>query len=148
MFRLKCQYSSDLVEDRLVPLVEASGHFRKFVRVRGFFLSPFRCIGSFPICKVTVMQLLSQTNLKNVKLINYKSDYNFLVLELIWHLTEGGTYPQLPTQPKNFVHISNWYDSLIWSPWVALRRKIKIWTRGKKSSVYYILKVEFSRHKL
>ena len=28
-------------------------------------------------------------------------------------LTEGGTYPQLPTQPKNFVHCSNWYSSLI-----------------------------------
>ena len=32
------------------------------------------------------------------------------------YLTEGGTYPQLPTQPKKFVHISNSYSSLIWAP--------------------------------
>ena len=63
---MKCQYLSDLVKDRLVPLVAASGHFRKFVRARGFFLSPFRCIGSFPICKVTVRQQLRQTNLKKM----------------------------------------------------------------------------------
>ena len=31
-------------------------------------------------------------------------------------LTEGVTYPQLSTQPKFFVHISNSYSSLIWSP--------------------------------
>ena len=50
-----------------------------------------------------------------------------------WHgLTEGGTYPKLPTQPKFFVHISNSYNSLIWSAWVASRRKIKTRTREKK----------------
>ena len=27
-------------------------------------------------------------------------------------LTEGGTYPQLPTQPKNFVHCSNYNTAI------------------------------------
>ena len=30
-------------------------------------------------------------------------------------LTQGGTYPQLPTQPEIFVHCSNYYSHLIWS---------------------------------
>ena len=29
------------------------------------------------------------------------------------YLTEGGTYPQLPTQPIFFAHFSNWYSSLV-----------------------------------
>ena len=36
-----------------------------------------------------------------------------------------------------FWSFSNLYSNLIWSFWVASRRKIKIWIRGKKSSVYY-----------
>ena len=47
-------------------------------------------------------------------------------------LRESGAYPQLPTDPKNFLSVPNSYRDLIWSSWVALRRKIKIWMRGKK----------------
>ena len=52
-------------------------------------------------------------------------------------LTESGTYLQLPTQPNFFLSVPNSYRDLIWSSWVASRRKIKILMRGKKSSVYY-----------
>ena len=53
------------------------------------------------------------------------------------YLTEAGAYPQLPTQPKIFWSFSNLYSYLSWSFWVVSRRQIKIWIRGKKSSVYY-----------
>ena len=56
-----------------------------------------------------------------------------------WHIS---TTPNT-IQPKFFAHISNLYSSLIWSPWVALQRKIKTWTRGKKK-VSLVLKVECS----
>ena len=49
-----------------------------------------------------------------------------------------GICPQPPKQPKFFVHCS-----LIWSLWVASRRKIKIRTRVKKFSL--LLKVQFSQ---
>ena len=54
-----------------------------------------------------------------------------LVSPVQW-LTEAGEYPQLPTQPKFFWSFSNLYSNLIWSFWVASRRKIKIWIWGKK----------------
>ena len=47
-------------------------------------------------------------------------------------LTEAGTYPQLPTHTNFFLSIPNSYRDLIWSSWVASRRKIKIWMWGKK----------------
>ena len=48
------------------------------------------------------------------------------------YLTEAGTYSQLPRQPKKICLVSNLYSNLVWSFWVVLRRKIKIWIRGKK----------------
>ena len=50
----------------------------------------------------------------------------------IFYLTEAGTYPKLPTQPKFFWSFSNLYSNLLWSFWVVLRRKIKIRMRRKK----------------
>ena len=56
-------------------------------------------------------------------------------LESDWHtnsLTEDGTDPQLPTQPKNFVHCIN--------SWVAWWKKMKFEPEEKKFSL--ILKIE------
>ena len=33
-------------------------------------------------------------------------------MTLLQQSTEGGTYPQLPTQPKNFEHYSNCHPEL------------------------------------
>ena len=55
-----------------------------------------------------------------------------LLLSLDHYLTEAGAYSQLPTQQKIFWLFSNLYSNLIWSFWVASRRKIEIWIRGKR----------------
>ena len=66
----------------------------------------------------------SKVTFRHQKNFNYRAcpDWKIPI-----YLTEAGAYPQLPTWS-----FSNLYSSLIWSFWVDLRRKIKIWIRGKK----------------
>ena len=59
-------------------------------------------------------------------------DSYHILIKFGFFLTEAGAYPQLPTQPNFFWSFSNLCSNLIWSFWVASRRKIKIWIWGKK----------------
>ena len=49
-----------------------------------------------------------------------------------WRVNRSWRITTTPNTTKFFLSISNLYSNLIWSFWVASRRKIKIWMRGKK----------------